>query len=96
MKFKFCHSKTIKPKAKQPHAAEAVVHPGKFYPQQDYEQVNFYKKSRLYINSWSLRDGEVTIFLQLAQNWNAQSKICQNSPLISTFAVNLQCYAEKN
>ena len=49
-----------------------------FYPHQDYERGNFYKKSRLVIVGRSLREGKVTTYLQLAQNWNLSAKICQN------------------
>ena len=56
-----------------------------FYPHHGYEQVSFYKKSRLYINGRSLRDGKVTNYLQLAQKRNLSTKIskklffCQHS-----------------
>ena len=48
------------------------------YPHQDYEQVNFYKKSSLYFNVWSIRNWEVAADLQLAKNWNISTKVWQN------------------
>ena len=50
---------------------------GTFHGHQDYEQVNFYQKSRLFIVGRSVRD-EVTTYLQLARNWNVSTKIWQN------------------
>ena len=55
-----------------------AVQQDKLYPQPGYEQVTFFKKSRLYINGRSLRDGKVTTYLQLAQKWNLSTKIWQN------------------
>ena len=46
--------------------------------QQDYEQVKFYKNSRLYILGRSLRDGKVTNYVQLAHKGNPLTKICQS------------------
>ena len=46
-----------------------------FCPHQDYEQVNFYKKSRLYSIGRTLRDGKVTFHLQLAQKGNLLNQI---------------------
>ena len=37
-----------------------------FSPDQDYEQVKFHKKSRLFIVARSVRDGKFTVYLQLA------------------------------
>ena len=46
-----------------------------FYPREDYEQVNFYKKSSLCFIGWSLRNWEIAAFLQLAKNWNISTKV---------------------
>ena len=46
-----------------------------FYPREDYEQVNFYKKSSLYFIGWSIRNWEIAAFLQLAKNWNISTKV---------------------
>ena len=43
-----------------------------FYPHLDIEQVNFYKKKRLYIIGSSLRDGKVTTYLQFLINGTFQ------------------------
>ena len=42
---------------------------------QGYEQVDFYKKSSLYVIGMSLRDEKVTTYSQLAQKWNPSTKI---------------------
>ena len=34
-----------------------------FYPHQDYEEVNFYKKSSLYFVGWSLRNCKIAAYL---------------------------------
>ena len=47
-----------------------VVRQDTFYPHKDYERVRFYKKLRLFIIGRTLRDGKVTTYSQLAQNWN--------------------------
>ena len=57
---------------------DCAVRQDTFYPHQDYEQVNFYKKSRLFIIGGSLRDGKVTICLQLSQKWRVSTKTWQN------------------
>ena len=49
-----------------------------FYPHQDYEKVNFYKKSSLYFIGWTLRKWKVAVDLQLAKNWNISTKVRQN------------------
>ena len=46
-----------------------------FYPHQDFEQVNFYKKSTLFFIGWSFRNGKTAAYLQLAKNWNISSKV---------------------
>ena len=46
-----------------------------FYPHQDYEQVNFYRKSSLYFIGWSSRNWKIAAFLQLAKNWNISTKV---------------------
>ena len=46
-----------------------------FYPHQDYEQVNLYKKSSLYFIGWSLRNWKIAAYLQLAKNWNISTKV---------------------
>ena len=43
-------------------------------PHQDYEQVNFYKKSSLYSNGWSLRNWKIAVDLQLAKRGTFQTK----------------------
>ena len=53
-----------------------------FYHQQDYEQVNLYKKLRFYIIGRSLRDEKVKTFLQLAQKWNLSTKIRQKNAFL--------------
>ena len=52
-----------------------VVRQDTFYPHQDFEQVNFYEKSSLYIIGWSLRNWKIAVFLRLAKNWNISTKI---------------------
>ena len=51
-----------------------VVQQDTFHSHRDYEQVNFYKKSRLFIIGRSLQNGKVTTYLQLAQNCNLLMK----------------------
>ena len=46
-----------------------------FFYHQDYEQVTFYRKSRLQFIGPSLRDGKVTTHLQLPQNWHLSTRI---------------------
>ena len=54
----------------QPFWSEfCVAQQGTFYLHQDYEQVIFYKYLCLYIFGRSIRDGKVTISLQLVQSW---------------------------
>ena len=50
-----------------------------FYWHQNHEQGNFYEKFCLYIVGRSIRDGNVTTYLQLAQKWNLSSKIRRHS-----------------
>ena len=45
-----------------------------YYPHQDYEQVNFYKKSSLYFFGWYLQNGKIAAYLQLAKNGTFQPK----------------------
>ena len=49
-----------------------------FYSHQDYEQVNFYKKSSLCFIGWSIRNWIITPDLQLSENWNISCKVSQN------------------
>ena len=49
-----------------------------FYPHQDYEQNNFYKKSSFYFIGWSFRNWKIAAYLQLAKNWNISTKVWQN------------------
>ena len=49
-----------------------------FYPRQDYEQVNFYKKSSLHSIGWSFRNWKIATYLQMAKNWNISNKVWQN------------------
>ena len=51
-----------------------VVRQDTFYPHQDYEQVNFYRKSSLYFIGWSFRNWKIAADLQLAKNWNISTK----------------------
>ena len=44
-----------------------VVRQDTFYPHQDYEQVNFYKKSSLYFIGWSFRNWKIAAYLQLVK-----------------------------
>ena len=67
-----------------------------FYPHQDYEQVNFYKKSSLYFIGWSLRNWKSAAYLHLVKNWNILTEVRQNILLLSTFATSLWCYAKGN
>ena len=73
-----------------------VVQQDTFYPHKDHEQVNFYRKPRLYIIGRSLRDGKVTIYLQLAQTWNFSTKTWPKFTFLSTVSDTLWCYAKRN
>ena len=53
-----------------------VVRQDTNYPHQDYEQVNFYKKSSLYFICWSFRNWKIAAYLQLVKNWNTPTKVC--------------------
>ena len=46
-----------------------------FYPHQEYEQANFYKKSSLYFIGWTFRNWIIAAYLQLAENWNISTKV---------------------
>ena len=46
-----------------------------FYPHQDNEQVNFYKKSSLFFMGCSVRTRKNKANLQLAINWNIPTKV---------------------
>ena len=48
--------------------AFCAVRQDTFYPYQDYEQVNFYKKSSLYFIHWSFRNWKDAAYLQLAES----------------------------
>ena len=52
-----------------------VVRQDTFYPHQDYEQINFYKKSSLYFIGWSFRNWKNAAYLQLVKNWNVSTKV---------------------
>ena len=52
-----------------------VVRQDTFYPHQDFEQVNFYKKSSLYFFGWTFRNWKIAASLQLAKNWNISTKV---------------------
>ena len=67
-----------------------------FYPHQDYEQVDFYKKSSLYFIAWSFRNWKIAASLQLVKNWNISTKVWQNLLFLSTFSTSLRCYAKRN
>ena len=45
-----------------------------FYPRQDYEQVNFYKKSSLYFIGWSFRNWKFAVYLQMVKIGTFQPK----------------------
>ena len=49
-----------------------------FYPHQDYEQFNLYKKSSLYFTGWSFRNLNIAAYLQLAKKWNISTKVWQD------------------
>ena len=44
------------------------------YFRQDYEQVNFYKKSSPYFIVWSSRNWKIAVYLKLAENWTFHPK----------------------
>ena len=52
-----------------------VVRQDTFYPNQDYERGNSYKKSSLYFNGWSIRNWKIAAVLQMAKNWNISTNI---------------------
>ena len=58
-------------------AVSAVRH-DTFYFHQDYEQVNFNKKSSLYSIGWPLRTWKIAPFLKLAKNWNISTRVWQS------------------
>ena len=47
-----------------------VVRQDTFYPHQDYEQVNFCKKTSLYFIGWTFRNWKIAADLKLYENWN--------------------------
>ena len=61
-----------------------------FYPHQDYEQVDFHKKSIVYFIGWSLRNWKIAAYLQLVKNWIISTKVGQNLLFLSTFPTSLQ------
>ena len=65
-----------------------------FYLHQDYEQVIFDKRLGLCFSGWSLRNGKIAVYLQLAKNWNILTKVWQNLPFLSTFPTSLRWYAK--
>ena len=65
-------------------------------PRQDYEQVNFYKKSSLYFIGCSLRNWRIAAHLQLAESWIISTKVWQNLLFLSTFPTSLRCCAKGN
>ena len=67
-----------------------------FDSHQNYEQVNFNKKSSLYFSGWSFRKWKSAADLQLAKNWNTSTKVSQNLLSLSTFPTSLQCYPKGN
>ena len=46
-----------------------------FNPHQDFEQVNFYKKSSLFFIDWTFRNWKIAPYLQLAKSWNISTKM---------------------
>ena len=52
-----------------------AVRPGTFYSHQDYEKINFYKKSSLYFIGWRFRSWKIAVYLQLARNCNFSTKV---------------------
>ena len=52
-----------------------VVRQDTFYPHQDYDQGNFYKKSSLYFIGWSFRNWKTAAYLQMVKNWIISSKV---------------------
>ena len=74
---------------------ECAVRQDTFYPHQDYEQVNFYKKLSLYFIGWSLRNWKIAAYLQLAKDWNISTKVRQSLLFLSTFLTSLRCYAKR-
>ena len=73
-----------------------AVRQDRFCPHQDYEQVNFYKKSSFYFIGWSIRNWKVAAFLQLAKTWSISFKVWQNLLFLSTFSTSLLCSAKRN
>ena len=51
-----------------------VVRQDTFYPHQEYEQVDFYKKTCLYFTRWSFLNWKIAADLQLAKNLNLSTK----------------------
>ena len=71
-----------------------VVQQDTLYPQQDYEQVKFYKKSSLYFIGWSIGNLKDAADLQLVKNWDISTKVCENLLFVKTFPPSLQCFAK--
>ena len=71
-----------------------VLQQGTFYPQQDFEQINFHKKMCLYIVRQSVRDGKLITYSYLAQKWEVRTKIWQILLFLLTPATTLRCSAE--
>ena len=55
-----------------------AVRQDEFYIHQDYEKVNFSKKSSFCIIGWSFRNWKIAAYLQLAKKWNISTKVGQN------------------
>ena len=52
----------------------SAVQQDTFYLHQDYEQVNFDKKSSFYFIGWTVRNWKLEADLQLAKNWKISTK----------------------
>ena len=91
---KFTFQKNV---TKQPFGLEfCAVWQDTFDPHQDYEQVNFHKKSSLYLIAWSIRNWKIAAYLQLAKKWNIPTKVWQNLLFLITFRTSSPCYAKGN
>ena len=66
-----------------------------FHSHQDYEQVDVYRKLRLFNIGRSLRDCKVTTYLQLAQKKNISTNFFYNFLFLSTLSDTLRCYAKR-
>ena len=74
----------------------SLVQLSTFYPHQENEQGNFYKKLRFFIFGRSVGDGKVTNRSQVAQNWNFLLEFGEIFSFLSTLATTSRCYAVKN